>query len=134
MRAPVPFSSWLKLTSLLFVAPTSFTGTWTRPKLIAPVQIALGIGSHPTYGRPAPQSPDSERESLDRGRGARHRRRPRAHAFQPRQAAVPGGRIPQSRRHRLLPPRRAGHAPAPRGTAADARTRARRRGRGTVLR
>ena len=51
MRAPVPFSSWLKLTSLLLVAPTSFTGTWTRPKLIAPVQMALGIGSHPTYGR-----------------------------------------------------------------------------------
>src|SRR4029077_540713 len=58
MRAPVPFSSWLKLTSLLFVAPTSFTGTWTRPKLIAPVQMALGIGSHATYGRAAPESPE----------------------------------------------------------------------------
>src|SRR5262245_31742522 len=44
MRAFVPSSSWLKLTSLLFVAPTRRTGTWTRPKLIEPVQIALGIG------------------------------------------------------------------------------------------
>src|SRR5512135_1408367 len=44
MRAPVPSSSWLKLTSLLFVALTSLTGTWTSPKLIEPVQIALGIG------------------------------------------------------------------------------------------
>src|SRR5262245_24089682 len=45
MREFVPSSSWLKLTSLLFVAPTSRTGTCTSPKLIAPVQMALGIGS-----------------------------------------------------------------------------------------
>src|SRR6185503_572388 len=44
MRAPVPSSSWLKLTSLLLVAPTRRTGTCTRPKLIEPVQMALGIG------------------------------------------------------------------------------------------
>src|SRR4051795_6301642 len=43
MGAPVPSSSWLKLTSLLLVAPTSRTGTCTRPKLIEPVQMALGI-------------------------------------------------------------------------------------------
>src|SRR5215475_12683635 len=44
MRAPVPSSSWLKLTSLLLVALTNRTGTCTSPKLIDPVQMALGIG------------------------------------------------------------------------------------------
>src|SRR5690349_15075928 len=116
MRAPVPFSSWLKLTSLLFVAPTSFTGTWTRPKLIAPVQMALGIGSHATYGRAEPQSPECER-----GAGARRGRRARALAVEPRQAALSGRRIPQGRRHRLLPARRAGAPPPPRGPAAHPR-------------
>src|SRR5690242_846616 len=129
MRAPVPFSSWLKLTSLLFVAPTSFTGTWTRPKLIAPVQIALGIGSHATYGRAAPCSPDRKRPA-----GARHGRWPRAHALESRQGPLSRERLPQGRRHRLLPADRPGHAPAPLRAAADARPRARRRGWRAVLR
>src|SRR5205085_10416556 len=44
MRAPVPSSSWLKRTSLGDTALNSFTGTLTSPKLMAPLQIALGIG------------------------------------------------------------------------------------------
>src|SRR6476659_10945817 len=123
MRAPVPSSSWLKLTSLLLVAPTSFTGTWTSPKLIAPVQIELGIGSHSTYGGP------------ERGRAhQRRRRRPRAVALQPRQAALPRRRVPQGRRGRLLPPDRTGDAPAPGRPAPDPRTRPRRRAGRAVLR
>src|SRR5262245_8262857 len=48
IRAPVFSSSWLKRTSLLFVAETSFTGTLTSPKPTVPDQIALGmsLGSH----------------------------------------------------------------------------------------
>src|SRR5437763_16984756 len=118
MRAPVPSSSWLKLTSLLLVAPTSFTGTWTSPKLIAPVQIEVGIGSHSTYGGP------------DRGRADQGRRRgPRALALQPRQAALPGRGLPKSRCRRLLPADCTGDAAAPRRPAADARARARWRAR-----
>src|SRR5438552_5796298 len=109
MRAPVPSSSWLKLTSLLLVAPTSFTGTWTRPKLIAPVQIELGIDFHSTYGRP------------DQRRG----RRSRAFALQPGQGPVPRRGLPQSRRGRLLPADCARDA-APLGRpAADLGARAR---------
>src|SRR5436305_11848548 len=44
MRAPVPSSSWLNRTSLGETALNSFTGTLTSPKLMAPLQIALGIG------------------------------------------------------------------------------------------
>src|SRR2546427_2450850 len=111
MRAPVPSSSWLKLTSLLFVAPTSFTGTWTRPKLIAPVQIELGIDFHSTYGRP------------DQRRG----RRSRAFALQPGQGPVPGRGLPQGRCGRLLPADRTRDAAPPGGPAADLGPRAGRR-------
>src|SRR3954463_5970295 len=114
MRAPVPSSSWLKLTSLLLVAPTSFTGTWTSPKLIAPVQIELGIGSHSTYG-----GPDRVRAHPRRHRGSG------ALALQPRQAALPRRRVPQGRRRRLLPPDCAGDAAAPGRPATHARARAR---------
>jgi bifunctional non-homologous end joining protein LigD len=38
---------------LLFVAPTSRTGTCTRPKLIVPVQMALGIGCTLLMGKGA---------------------------------------------------------------------------------
>src|SRR5258708_6659850 len=114
MRAPVPSSSWLKLTSLLFVAPTSFTGTWTSPKLIAPVQIVLGIGLHSTYGGP------------DRGRADHRRhRRPSALALQPRQAPLPRCRLLQGRCRRLLPADRADDAAAPGRAPADPRARAR---------
>src|SRR5690349_45672 len=44
MRAPVPSSSWLNRTSLGETALNSFTGTLTSPKLMAPLQIALGMG------------------------------------------------------------------------------------------
>src|SRR6185437_14998723 len=110
MRAPVPFSSWLKLTSLLFVAPTSFTGTWTSPKLIDPVQMELGIGFHSTYGTRDGWRP-----------GQRPGRRPRAVALEPRQGALPGGAILQGRRGRLLPPDCTGHAPPPRRPPTDTR-------------
>src|SRR5688500_14694582 len=43
MRAPVPSSSWLKRTSLGETALNSFTGTLTSPKLMDPLQMALGI-------------------------------------------------------------------------------------------
>src|SRR4051812_37666528 len=43
MRAPVPSSSWLNRTSLGDTALNSFTGTLTSPKLMAPLQMALGI-------------------------------------------------------------------------------------------
>src|SRR5947207_5605327 len=103
MRAPVPSSSWLKLTSRLLVAPTSRTGTCTRPKLIEPVQMALGIGcSLDIYGD---------------GTGGRDRR-PGAEGLEPRQGLVPGGGVPQGRRDRLRPPCRAVAAPPPCGTTA----------------
>jgi hypothetical protein len=35
--------SWWKRTSLLDVAVTSLTGTFTSPKLTDPLQIALGM-------------------------------------------------------------------------------------------
>src|SRR3974390_214155 len=47
MRAPVPASSWLNRTSSARVADTRRTGTVTRPKLMDPVQIALGTTTSP---------------------------------------------------------------------------------------
>src|SRR6266576_1040449 len=54
MRAPVPSSSWLKRTSLGETALNSFTGTLTSPKLMAPLQIALGmvLASHLSHDLP----------------------------------------------------------------------------------
>src|SRR5918992_5626943 len=54
MRAPVPSSSWLNRTSLGETALNSFTGTLTSPKLMAPLQIALGIAlvSHLSHDFP----------------------------------------------------------------------------------
>src|SRR5256885_17223658 len=43
MRAPAPSSSWLNRTSLGDTALNSFTGTLTSPKLMAPLQMALGM-------------------------------------------------------------------------------------------
>src|SRR5438067_12079073 len=43
MRALVPSSSWLKRTSFGDTAENSFTGTFTSPKLMAPLQIARGM-------------------------------------------------------------------------------------------
>src|SRR5438309_3787669 len=45
MRALVPASSWLKRTSFGDTAPTSFTGTLTSPKLIAPLQMGRGTAT-----------------------------------------------------------------------------------------
>src|SRR5437867_3366618 len=50
MRAFVPFSSWLNRTSRDLVADTSRTGTLTRPKLMLPVQMALGTCPPPLAG------------------------------------------------------------------------------------
>src|SRR5581483_10362948 len=54
MRAPVPSSSWLNRTSLGETALNSFTGTLTSPKLMAPLQIALGMDlvSHLSHDLP----------------------------------------------------------------------------------
>src|SRR3978361_1877750 len=43
MRKPSAASSWWKRTGLRCVADYSLTGTVTRPKEIAPVQIDLGM-------------------------------------------------------------------------------------------
>ena len=43
MRAPVRLSSWLKLTFLRDTAAYSLIGMLTSPKLMAPLQMALGI-------------------------------------------------------------------------------------------
>ena len=64
MRELVLSSSWLNRTSRDFVAETSFTGTVTSPKLIVPVQIALGTTAHlllhsRTPDRPSPVGPGS---------------------------------------------------------------------------
>src|SRR5258708_14607304 len=122
MRAPVPSSSWLKVTSLLFVGPTSFTGTWTSPKLIAPVQIELGIGLHSTYGGP------------DRGRADHRRhRRPSSLALEPRQAPLPRRRLLQGRCRRLLPADPPPDSAPPRPAPPDPPAPARWRGGGAVL-
>src|SRR2546423_8663214 len=55
MRAPVPSSSWLNRTSLGETALNSFTGTLTSPKLMAPLQIALGIGLASHLSRHVPR-------------------------------------------------------------------------------
>src|SRR2546423_13186005 len=57
MRAPVPSSSWLNRTSLGDTALNSFTGTLTSAKLMAPLQMALGIGlvSHLSHDFPRAQ-------------------------------------------------------------------------------
>jgi hypothetical protein len=45
MRAPVPSSSWLKLTSFERAADVMRTGTETSPKLIDPLHTALGTAN-----------------------------------------------------------------------------------------
>src|SRR4051795_4020903 len=56
MCAPVPSSNWLKWMSCWCTAEYSFTGTFTRPKLIEPLQMARGIGVPPSSGPlPAPE-------------------------------------------------------------------------------
>src|SRR5687767_10757539 len=92
MRAPVPSSSWWKLMSRLRVAETSFTGTLTRPKLMAPLQTVLGTAppagsGDPVDGWTAP--------GVGTHRGHRGRRGDR------RWAIGPGGR------HRTTRPRSA---------------------------
>src|SRR5687767_3310232 len=48
MRAPVRLSSWLKLTFFRDTAAYSLIGMLTSPKLMLPLQMALGIrGSIP---------------------------------------------------------------------------------------
>src|SRR6266566_4838596 len=45
MRTPSAAWSWLKRTSFLRTLVNSFTGTFTSPKLIDPLQIALATSS-----------------------------------------------------------------------------------------
>src|SRR3712207_1370434 len=56
MRTLPSASSWLKRTPLRWTAEYSFTGTLTRPKEMAPVQIARGMGltSYPCGGGALP--------------------------------------------------------------------------------
>src|SRR5690349_5358088 len=54
MRTLPSESSWLKRTVLRWTAEYSFTGTFTRPNEIAPVQIDRGIGDHVTPFHPKP--------------------------------------------------------------------------------
>src|ERR1700733_1929582 len=57
IRLPVLDDSWWKRTVLGDVAEYILTGTLTKPKLIAPLQIARAI--RPLYsGRPASARPD----------------------------------------------------------------------------
>src|SRR5688572_14407915 len=58
MRAPVRLSSWLKLTFLRDTAAYSLIGMLTSPKLMAPLQMALGIrGSIPVSDEVAKGTP-----------------------------------------------------------------------------
>src|SRR5687768_11790815 len=58
MRAPVRLSSWLKLTFLRDTAAYSLIGMLTSPKLMAPLQMALGIrGSIPVSEEDAKRTP-----------------------------------------------------------------------------
>src|SRR6185503_6958594 len=61
-------------------------------------------------------------------------RRPRAEDLESRQGPLSGGRVPQGRRHRLLPSHRTVAAPPPCGTAADLGAGAGRPSRTTLLR
>ena len=54
MRAPVSSSSWLNRTVFLLTALYSFTGTFTSPKLIAPLQIARAMAVYYRIGGPSP--------------------------------------------------------------------------------
>src|SRR5687768_16925754 len=51
MRSPLSGSNWWKPTERSSVAVNSFTGTFTKPKLMLPVQMARGIhGPFPRRG------------------------------------------------------------------------------------
>ena len=78
---------------MLLVAVTRRTGTCTSPKLIEPGPNGTGHRVILAYG-------DRRVSGRDRGSGA--------DALEPRQGPLPRRRLPQSRRHRLLPPDRAG--------------------------
>ena len=69
-----------------------------------------------------------------RRRDPRRDRGPGAAALEPRQGVVPGGGLPQSRCHRLLPPDRPGAAPPSGRAAAHAGAGPRRAGRPPLLR
>src|SRR6476646_12117872 len=134
MRAPVVSSSWLKRTSRERVAETARTGTVTSPKLIVPGQIALGTRGPPVEPRLGQRG---ERQVYVRGRGHSvhgRGRRPAADAHEPREGAVPGRGLHESRRGRLLRPNRAGRRPPLTTAGAHDGPLARRRRRSVVLR
>src|SRR5262245_18756828 len=142
MRAPVSASSWLKRTSSERVADTRRTGTVTRPKLMDPVQIALGTpsllvascGATTFAGRGAADQATRARSGTPCQFHPSRRRRAPPPAHQPRQGPLPGGGVQQGRGGRLL---RAGGlrapAPPPRPTPHHGPVAGRRR-RGAVLR
>src|SRR6185436_11785675 len=134
MRAPVVSSSWLIRTSRERVAETARTGTVTSPKLMVPVQIALGTRGPPVGRR---QGQRWERTVYVRWRGDPihgRGRRPSADAHQPREGPIPRHGLHESRRRRLLRPNRAGARPPPAAARADDGALARRRRRSVVLR
>src|SRR3954469_22959120 len=80
MRDLVEASSWLKCTVLRDTALYNFTGMFTRPKLIDPLQMARGMG-------PPPSRTDSSRVPPDHRAGGNRRRAP-----WPLRGTVTGGR------------------------------------------
>ena len=136
MRAPVSASSWLKRTSCDVVAETSRTGTVTSPKLIDPVQMALGTSMLPrSWPLLLPSQVVAPGPRVPRGAAPAHRgrrRRPAAAPHQSRQGALPRDGLHQRSGRRLLRPDRAGDAPPPRGPPGH-HAAPPRRGRGRAV-
>src|SRR3954469_829652 len=99
MRAPVPSSSWLKDTSRDLVAGVSLTGTVTSPKLMEPVQMAVGTGPPPRGNRSTRFAHGRGGDEIGRPGGDRG---PRAVVDEPRQGPIPRRRPRKSRNRRLL--------------------------------
>src|SRR5436190_8449761 len=103
MRAPSSSCSWWKRTSLVDVAVTSFTGTFTSPKLIDPLHSGLGMAAFSPISRLCGRGPQ---RTVEQGRVAQ------AVAQQPFKAA---DGIEVLRRPRIL----VGDRREPRQGAAD---------------
>src|SRR3954453_3081184 len=108
MRAPVSASSWWKRTSYERVADTRRTGTVTNPKLMDPVQMAVGKAVSPfswptTFaGRGTCFQQGAQTDRRARAHGPRRDRRPPVAGDEPRQGLVPGQRVHQRSGRRLL--------------------------------
>src|SRR3954452_12355808 len=107
MRAPVSASSWWKRTSCERVADTRRTGTVTNPKLMDPVQMAVGKAVSPlswptTFaGRGTCFQQGVQAGGRAPARGPRGGRGPPVADDEPRQGLVPGERVHQRSGRRL---------------------------------